>query len=467
MKKNVIKNIFGFSLVELAIALTIIAVLLGVSVTAFNAQLKSTSLLSTETKLEEVKFALDSYFERAGRYPCPADPALEAGNANFGIATTSCDSTCTGGMSCSGLMVRGDLPFETLGLTSEFAKDGYGNKISYVVDRLFTIISDGVCEASGRIQIIDYNGNVATNDAVYAIVSHGEDAAGARAFDTGLLKRNCNTGFKDGENCDVDTVYRISGLRLNTAAANDHYDDVVTWGLNPNRKICPAGLTKCYAWFDSADMCTIELGSGTDLFRWYDKSENPLNIILNQTNSSFRPDILPNGPKGFSYVRFNGSSDVMVFDGVTNFPQTDFTSISVFRNSTTSGTISAITNFPSYGGAASHYFRMSGSNVAGRIVYDSEYFSSGVTLNNNLPHFATLDISPNSPLKYYIDGNEFGSSSITTGAAFGNRAIVLGGSSADGGYYGGDVMEVLYFTPKLTNYELDLVHIYLREKWQQ
>lgn len=116
----------GFTLVEIAIVLTIIGILLGSGITALNGIMDDVRYRTTQDRLQGVSRALAVYAQRQSAMPCPANPAI---NPPTGIATTTCSAYGAGANSAIGIV-----PYRDLGLTQEQARDAYGNFITYAVN---------------------------------------------------------------------------------------------------------------------------------------------------------------------------------------------------------------------------------------------------------------------------------------------------------------------------------------------
>lgn len=114
----------GFSLVELAIVLVIVALLSGGLMMTLSAQQESMAATKTQSRLQEAQEALLGYVAANGRLPCPASPG-----------TTGNESPLGGG-ACTHPRT-GFLPAITLGLTptdpNGYLLDGWNNPVRYAV----------------------------------------------------------------------------------------------------------------------------------------------------------------------------------------------------------------------------------------------------------------------------------------------------------------------------------------------
>jgi prepilin-type N-terminal cleavage/methylation domain-containing protein len=126
----------GFSLLEVAITLGVLAILLGGLLVPLTTQIALRNETATYRMLEEIKEALIGYAAANGRLPCPASGASN-GQESFGASGDASNGDCG---SASGGVFVGFVPAVSLGLTpidsQGFAVDGWGttqNRIRYAV----------------------------------------------------------------------------------------------------------------------------------------------------------------------------------------------------------------------------------------------------------------------------------------------------------------------------------------------
>lgn len=170
----------GFSLIELAVVLIILSVLLGLGLSAMNAQLTRAHFETTTKRQQIVKDALVNYLRVNRRLPCPANavsdgvqvpdnmvgpcnPGVVAGTTNFGI-----------------------LPWRTLGLDRDTAIDGWGTLFSYMVSNSnaagqsqnwtsnVTVFGDNL----GALMMQDRTAIPPVRRFSAAIISHGQNTLG-------------------------------------------------------------------------------------------------------------------------------------------------------------------------------------------------------------------------------------------------------------------------------------------------
>lgn len=118
----------GFSLVEMAVVLTIFGLLLGGLLMVMRAQMASQYAQQAQRQLLEARQALIGFAAIHGRLPCPASPTLASGAAGAGIEQPPTATGCSGGP-------EGVLPWATLGLPEA---DPWARRLRYRVAPLYS-----------------------------------------------------------------------------------------------------------------------------------------------------------------------------------------------------------------------------------------------------------------------------------------------------------------------------------------
>lgn len=191
----------GFSLVEMAVVLTIVALLLGGLLPTISGQIEQQRRNETRKYMAEVRDALLGYAIANKRLPCPA-------TSSNGIAQATCTTTA---------QQIGWLPYNDLGVPD---KDAYGGVLVYAVTKEFA--SSAVPFTLGTVgspntMRICTSETCATNlasNAVAVIASRGANWSGTP------------TGDEVG-NTDGDTDFVSHDLVQNS------FDDLVVW-LSPS-----------------------------------------------------------------------------------------------------------------------------------------------------------------------------------------------------------------------------------------
>jgi prepilin-type N-terminal cleavage/methylation domain-containing protein len=121
-----LKDASGFTLIELALVLAILGVIAGFSLPLLshvkNLERKRVTLQHQELVLT----ALGAYVARHYQLPCPADPLLQNG-----LSRLSCNDVRQN-------QSFGLVPFRTLGIPEQNAKDGFGHVMHYAVHPALT-----------------------------------------------------------------------------------------------------------------------------------------------------------------------------------------------------------------------------------------------------------------------------------------------------------------------------------------
>jgi prepilin-type N-terminal cleavage/methylation domain-containing protein len=207
----------GFTLVELALALAVIGLLLGMLVVPLSAQVDQQRIGETQRLLNLNTEAILGFAVAHGRLPCPATPGTASGTLNAG--TESCG------------LAQGVLPWAVLGVPET---DAWGRRFTYRVTVALTDIPVGGLQASftlddtlgntGDIAVKATSGGVDIAINVTAVVvSHGKNGFGA--FQTTGVQLGGATGDElENANADMNFVSKLP---------EPAFDDQVAW-VSPN-----------------------------------------------------------------------------------------------------------------------------------------------------------------------------------------------------------------------------------------
>lgn len=193
----------GFSLVELAVVLAIVALLSGGLLATLAAQREQQHLNQTRQTLEDIRNALLGHAVLYGYLPCPgtvSDPA----NSSYGIAPASCNSAPAS---------EGRLPWKTLGVAET---DSWGGQWRYRVDRNF---------AGGAITL-------STNFSVDAL-SVRDSAANTLTTTT---ERPIALVYSAGQNMQADghnASFEASSAIYQSDDISPGFDDQLIWLSRP------------------------------------------------------------------------------------------------------------------------------------------------------------------------------------------------------------------------------------------
>jgi prepilin-type N-terminal cleavage/methylation domain-containing protein len=204
----------GFSFVELAVALFIMALLLGSILVPLGTQVEQRQNAETLRILEEARDALMGHAISTGRLPCPD-------TNNDGLENT-------GGTCIAGSIGHGTLPWQTLGLAPS---DAWGNRIRYAVHGTYAQSATSFTLTSAvpnlRVCEISTCASILTSSAVAVLVSHGKNGWGATNVASGTTLTN-PTSNDELENTDADRDF-VSRIPTAIDSTAGEFDDVVIW----------------------------------------------------------------------------------------------------------------------------------------------------------------------------------------------------------------------------------------------
>lgn len=215
----------GFSLLELSIVLTIIAIVVASGLTLSTAKTQQLKMVNSYDELKEIEKAMAVYVNTNGCLPYPAPVAATPGSATYGrepVANAKCATT--GG---AGLVLEGAVPFYSLGLPDEYSADDWNTRYTYAVTDT-AVESSFSSSATGVITVQDDGLNDISTEVAYVLLSHGKTRKGGYNVKTGAATAACEATENDGENCDGDDTFVDAAYNDGDVAAS-FFDDIVIW----------------------------------------------------------------------------------------------------------------------------------------------------------------------------------------------------------------------------------------------
>jgi prepilin-type N-terminal cleavage/methylation domain-containing protein len=221
----------GFSLVELSIVVLVIGIVLTMGIGAWTANLENQAHAATAQRQAAINDALSGYFRRNKRLPCP-DTDLTPFTPPDGQENRTGTSPfpCVAGF--------GVLPYVTLGLARDVARDGWGNLFSYHVSNTFnappgvnydwTVTQNFNVGNAGGLTVKDRNPTELTvgSNVVAVVVSHGRNGFGAYTVG-GTRNTPPPIGSDEGANTNGSNTYYRREPTTNDAATGGPFDDQV------------------------------------------------------------------------------------------------------------------------------------------------------------------------------------------------------------------------------------------------
>lgn len=241
----------GFSLIEACIALTVIGLLMAPVIAEYNDHMRKIERNITSSNNFAVKSAIDAYYMKNGRYPCPASLNKKMGDDGYGqepvpLTATSCippgavAGQCVEGVCLAtdaggaNAVLHGGVPFAELQINEDRTYDGYGRRLSYVLSaNMGRRLATELFPLAGSIQydLIDEDTDALTasvDAAHFLVMSHGNNGLGAFTKDgvnpdmevdpsNGRMRSLCQRNLTnyDSRNCDNrnSTRYIVSSVR--------------------------------------------------------------------------------------------------------------------------------------------------------------------------------------------------------------------------------------------------------------
>ncbi len=227
-------RVSGFTLIEVAVALFIVALLLGSLLVPISVQVEQRQRAEVRQTMDMVLDALAGFAAANGHLPCPDQ--MSGAGANDGVEdvnTTTGSCSVVSGTSPSRFSA-GNLPWVTLGFAPY---DAWGNRYRYAVLEDFGERATG----SGSLPTLSSHSTgglrmcptaacstTLSATAVAVIVSHGRNGYGAMNATTGTVNPYPGSGSADeidNSTPDRDFVWRTP----TDADSGNEFDDLVTW----------------------------------------------------------------------------------------------------------------------------------------------------------------------------------------------------------------------------------------------
>jgi type II secretory pathway pseudopilin PulG len=254
IKHKNLKTFFGgFSLIELALVLTIIAMITGALISLAGNKITDSEIESTRKKIDVIEMLLQNYVNNYGYLPCPANITETSANANFGVGVGSGTGDCsTSGASLSGTNVYyGLFPFASFDeeLDSSITYDSWGNRILYAVDQRYTkadndstttnttinfgqtnalsgdsdlILKNTIGSGSFIVEGPDLGSPTESKKLAYVLVSYGPNGFHGRLAKAPNTQNPASSDADEGENGNNDAIFV---QKLN----NLDFDDIVRY----------------------------------------------------------------------------------------------------------------------------------------------------------------------------------------------------------------------------------------------
>ncbi len=217
----------GFTLIELAVAIVIMALLLGSILVPLTTQVETRQISETQKTLEEIREALYGFAATNGYLPCPdlqVGVGAHDGAEDVNSATGHCTTITGSGVNA---LAAGNLPWATLGLGDQ---DVWGNRLRYSVLDYYARRSPATpfgLGTSGGLRVCPV-ANCATDlttTAVAVVISHGKNGFSAINASSNVIG-TVATSVDELANADNN---RDAVSRTPSNVAATEFDDIVVW----------------------------------------------------------------------------------------------------------------------------------------------------------------------------------------------------------------------------------------------
>ncbi len=185
IRKKIIIGKKAFSLIELSVAIVILSIVVAGILSVTTNAVTNDKTKKSKDNIDLIYSALGVYLLKNGSMPCPAPiTSVKSTDADYGYSTGN-SGLCTNqdGVYSHQNSVYGMVPIKNLGLPSDVAEDGFGNKFGYLIYKDFTD-SSLFGTSSSNARGIDIKNNTtslvaSTELAMFAIISYGANRYGA------------------------------------------------------------------------------------------------------------------------------------------------------------------------------------------------------------------------------------------------------------------------------------------------
>jgi hypothetical protein len=254
----------GYTLLEMTVIIGIVATLLGSYLAFYKPTQDARATAETKVKIEKILDSVASHALRFGYLPCPAPVNNFTGieSRQDGSPAMWPNRRCVnnGFLHENSDVWRGIVPFSTLGLTQDDAKDGFGRYMSYLVvgsaAESRTVHADNLgsefCNNNtGNLRIFRNDAEITDGRAYVLVISYGPEGIGGynmSAANVGNRLQPIGTvgslGARERRNAVDQNANRINIELYSTQTGNNHFDDVIGY-MTRRGVISRLGTTYC------------------------------------------------------------------------------------------------------------------------------------------------------------------------------------------------------------------------------
>lgn len=312
MKRSLKKNclLSGFTLVELAIVLTIGGVIIASSSSMLLTYMRESRISETKARLTKIDNAIRQYLNVNGKLPCPASTTAQMESMDFGWSKgLDCNSTTIPGTYAltgrtappipSGSVKLGVVPVRDLNLPDSDMMDGWNNRIVYAVTARLTQ-ADKFKPGDGAIFVKDAYGypvQLPDGSAQYILISAGENGRGAFSSYgsqqmTGVPQKRCPTSssYVEYNNCKYTlgasdaTFTNAFSVSTTGSSSTSAFDDLVLYNTLPEPQTASADIPSGTVMAFDRNTCPDE---------WMEMPELRGRVIIGKKQNGIYTDAAP------------------------------------------------------------------------------------------------------------------------------------------------------------------------------
>jgi prepilin-type N-terminal cleavage/methylation domain-containing protein len=231
----------GFTLLEMAIVLFIVALLLGGLLPTLSGRIEQQRMGEARKQLDEIQQAVIGYAIANGRLPCPASSSSN-GAESFAAGGSATNGNCSN-------FYDGYVPAATLGLAATnsqgYADDPWNNRIHYAVTtsnsnaytRTNGMSTTGMSSLAPNLLVCSTATGISATSCASGAALTASPGVPLVVYSTGRNGGFGGTGTDEAANpnpnsSNNDRVF-VSHTPSSASAANGEFDDMVVW-LSPN-----------------------------------------------------------------------------------------------------------------------------------------------------------------------------------------------------------------------------------------
>jgi prepilin-type N-terminal cleavage/methylation domain-containing protein len=248
------KHKTAYSLVELSVVITIMSILMMGVASIVNNSMTKAQKNETQEKMQIIYNAMGKFLLRNQKLPCPAPLNLAENTDGYGNesrsspTSTTCLTTNNVIFSNENNIFVGAVPTTTLGLTSDIAKDEFGNKILYIVSSnaiTQTTLASGTpaifpsgdngfgatnYTVNTRLNVFEYSNRLITNQAIFTLISHGNNQHYAYPANGTKPAQSCpDTSNDETTNSCNKYNAKFNNLDIIYSSNDPNFDDIILY----------------------------------------------------------------------------------------------------------------------------------------------------------------------------------------------------------------------------------------------